>query len=707
MAKKAKKTPSLYVIIIAFFLLAAAGASVYFWQSSQQEENSGGGREDVNFTEELKADEESKNTIVVGFPGDGSNIIEAINDSGKNYTAVTTIPQNTKFVFPLTGGKKLLYVGETDDYDYGSTLVIKTILPESDDTLDGEETVIYEASEGYRIDRFVISENNEWITWYEVRPPTGSEEYTHASDSFRSFKANIAIALTATDPTQLNPTRITSERASEGTVIHLPSIITNSGDVYLDGLIPSTYSLHYGFTNENGQEIIPVNLYSSKPFLVQDRYLLYTAYTPQNTKISTDNSTSAREALLNSNTVKLFDLSQNKETAIAAPGDEGEIYKHPLFVSGNPEGEFTIAVEVYEQAEDGSTQTPREIQLVKHLTDGTFEKTKVLDMSTQARTRLLAVGENENGEKTLIIGEEATTRGNLGTGYFLGFSGYQSRLTNISIVNILEGNLVQTEKIEPSLSTQFEFIGLMPKAADQALGIDRNKQIAKELGGKTEKQLQLSHFIPIEPRRERTNPRSDCINEWEQKGYPNYEACEACPVYVYSSNVQDITVKPITSISKESAIPSLTEDEWSFKADQKGNLLFPNTQGIHKKIDFYFPRSSIKRPTYGTYINNLNYEKQIYNYAIHTGLNHQEAQDTVDFITQQVQTSQSIFLSHLSPDQAKQVLDFQISPTPDTKHTILFYVEKDPQNYSNVPYPNKQTISRGDLTVITWGAVIN
>ncbi len=657
----------------------------------------------------LNQDSSSINTLVTGYKTQEFTMIEAVNDSGKNYTKVAMLPHNIKFVFPLRNAKQLLYIAETDSGDLGARLEVKDIGAGSG-SKDGATHVIYTASDGYKIDRLTVSENNDWITWYEIKPPSGSDTYTHTSDLYRSFKASIADIVNGTSTGLVTWTKLTDQRGEPGTAIYLPSIITNNGEVYFDGIVVSDYGLYSGFVNESLETIIEKDNYNSKPYFYNQRYLVYTSFNPANNpKLTGGSSPAAREAVVNTNTVKVLDLSDPARKIITVgDGSDGEQYKHPVVVEGDPASAIIVAVEVYKIQESGVNKGKlgeKEIQLLKYSSSG-VEKVRIIDVPKDKSYRILAIGALPNGEKTIMIGEETGTLGNLGTGWFVGVSGYQSTLSQILIYNL--SRIEKIETIRPETAGYLEFIGELGKSQSSPLGINRNESIVELLPSLDAKgqQLQLATFVPVEPKRERTNPRADCINEWQQIGYQNLEACESCPIYVYSNNSQNIRVKMLTPISESTSSPVSINNEWNFVADNLGNLLMPDSS-VFNKIDFLFPRGYIDEPDYGIVLENSEFEEGIKNYAKELGFEGREINDIANDILPQVGEAKYLLISHLEKPSVEKLLDFEISPQPQVKINHLFYVKKFNERPSKA-YQEPQFIKalRLPFTVVSWGAIV-
>lgn len=688
----------MFLVILGAVILAAAGfAGLSNNNSKTRPPRKEIPKENQN---DLADDLSSINTIIYGSKDTETTLISAVNDSGNNDTPVSDIESDVKFVIPLNTGKHLLYIGETDYGDMGANLKLKTIVP-TPGAEDGTVKTIYSALDGYKIDRLIISENQEWITWYEVKP--AGKSYTHESDYYRSFKANIKTAVSSTAET-VEVTKLTDEKAEPNTVINLPSVITNNGDVYFDALVPSSYALYYGFKDEEMNNILPLNTYNSKPYFFDERYLLYTAYEPNNSRLPADgDKDSTREQIVNTNIVKIYDIKTGRITT-AAPGDNGEQYKHPVYISGDPNGEFSIAAEVYKiETVLGRTKLiPKEVQLITY--DGNaFKKEKLFSFDSGASYRILAVGDLSNKNKSILVGEETAFRGNIGTGIGIGMSGYKNMLKSIKVIDTKTKQTVKD--ISPVHSADFEFVSIMKKLPQEKLGIERNKKLVKEIST-GERQLQLSTFVPVEPKRDRKNPRSECEDEWAKKGYPNYEACEACPVYIYNVSNELVTVRPKTPISISSAVPKLTGDIWQFKADRFGNLSFPD--GIYKKIDYDFPRGSVSKPSYGVVLQKKELARGIADYAYSLGFNTRETEDIVDYMVEQGRGAEYVYLSHLSDELTKTLLNIEVLPSPQAYKSVIFYLKKlDGKPDTRPQTPQFSPFARRPYTVVVWGSVID
>ncbi len=186
------------------------------------------------------------------------------------------------------------------------------------------------------------------------------------------------------------------------------------------------------FKNEQGQEILSLNTSQQQPYLFNQNNLLYTSFNPNNPKLSPGEGASTREEILNTNSVKVINMI-NKKIKTVGPGDSGEHYKHPLYIDGNPDGEFSFVADIHKIFGEGENQalSPQEIQLVTKNSDGSFNKERIFNTTDGKKYRILTVGEKPGGVKTVLIGEETSFRGNLGTGLGLGSSGYKNQILSI------------------------------------------------------------------------------------------------------------------------------------------------------------------------------------------------------------------------------------------------------------------------------------
>jgi hypothetical protein len=644
----------------------------------------------------LAVDTNSINTIVYANKlKEDQVLLSAVNDSGNNKSEISVIDKTIKFAVPLTRNK-ILYIGEVGDTDKGKTIELSEIVPGSATPVT---KVLYRASNGYLIDTLNVSENGDWVVWSENKPE-GTVD-THEKNYFRSYKASLS-GVKNGETSPLTRILLFNEKSDDGITIHLPTLITNTGKVYFNGIKPTEYFLHSGFVDEGKNIILPVNTYNSNPTIGNDKYMLFTSYKADNKPLLPEgNKTSARIEVLNKNSIKVKDLQTNSAPIIVAPGDKGEHYNRPVYVSGDLNGDFTIAAEIFTVANNKLVQ--KEIQLITRSVSGTVTKKVIADIPEGKTSRILGMTALPDGSQALLVGEESSLLGNLGTGRPIGASGYQKALSAIQ-VHPVSGSNVGTHDIIPISPDNGEYLGLLPKAANEALGIERNGSLIASIG---KNNLQLETFAPVEQKRARTNPRSECITEWESKVYRNYEQCEACPVYVYSEKTQAVTVKPKTPIDIKSAIPAINYDAWDFIADKEGNLLFPD-QTLHTRIDFLFPRGKIIAPQSGIIASKEDYSEKIYAYAKSLGFNERESEDAVKFFLPQIEDSNYIYLTHLSKEETKKILDFEVTPKPSVQETRIFYIKKLSEEPSEKPQlPVFSPIKRqGDLTVVTWGGIV-
>ncbi len=701
------------VLLLILLLAVAAGSAFFYIGDTNRRSPTPTPRTPIAPTPSaelpvLEQDPNSINTIIYGNKlTENAIMVSAVNDSTKNHTKISLIRETAKFIIPLSSKKHLLFIGDIDSGDKGASIKVKTIVPTGTE-IDGQIKTLYTSSNGYKIDSVIISENNNWIAWSENKPVDPARD-THENNFFRSYKADITnLASRAT----LSPTLLLDEKSDTGVTIHMPAVITNSGVVYFNGIKPVGYFIHDGFKDEAKRVVLATNSYNSKPYLVNQRYLLYTSYEQNNNpKLLPGTSPSTRVEVINRNIVKISDLQNITNTpVVAAPGDDGEHYNHPIFVSGDPTGEFRIAVEVFKDNTGGEvTLQQKEIQVIKRSSSGVFEKQTLVTVPNGKSYRILSVGLLPNGRKTVIVGVETASIGSLGSGWFVANSGYQKMLSAIHVYEI-DGGVQQILRDIPILPDSGEFLGILPKDTNEKIGIDRNESLDRLIPtvfpANIKDKLQLETFVPVPVRRRRTNSRADCENDWQALGYPNAEVCESCPIYVYNNSDELISIKPITRVIPGSTLPVIEGSSWNFRADSKGNLLFPDNT-LHKRIDFLFPRSSITQPTYGKIVENKNFQKEFYSYAVALGFTNREATDAIEHYWFEVEDSPYIFISHLSENQTKQLLDFQVTPKPSVQETRIFYLKKLQKEPTQKPQPPIfSPMKREGLTVVTWGGVV-
>jgi hypothetical protein len=319
--------------------------------------------------------------------------------------------------------------------------------------------------------------------------------------------------------------------------------------------------------------------------------------------------------------------------------------------------------------------------------------------------------------------------GSMGTGSFIGNSGYQNSLNSINVYNVdakdTQGqSLVQSIPLTP---TSGEFLGVLPKPSGATLGIDANPAY---FGMRDNSQLQLETFVPIQQKRVRTTDahtaqaqpsidinqlvtafggsRNNCQSSLGQTGGGGAsEECMFCPIYVYSAKPERVTVKPVTAVYAETAVPALSNNSWSFVADKLGNLLFPDNS-MYGRIDFLFPKAAMTIPTRGRVLSKGAYAEGLKSYAEALGLRGEEVTDVVNHFLPEIADSNYVFLSHLSDADTKRALDIDVTPQPSGKTTRLFYLKKLSTRPATLPQePVFTPLSReGDLTVVTWGGIV-
>lgn len=632
-------------------------------------------------------------TLVYGTFSADKAVIYAINDDGINNIPIAAIPVDSKYVRLVAEGggvpDLLYYIGETDEFDRGKKLVQHRI---STQAVGG----VAEADADWFIDDYRVSPDGSWIAWWEIKPDPGHER-EHTLFASRVFVAPVA------DPSSK---RLVVNEHSTGTFIHLPRFFDGGNNLYLDRFKPSEYAFYLGLYKyiPTSGSIVPVagmekDSYNSNPVVSPDGgRIAFTVFNSNATvKLTPGTTESTRETAINRNMIVVLELNSGIRTAAldpvasnpASPTQYGKL-------SWSGDGE-ELAFEQFKLERNTSGEyKPVSQGLYKvRLADGIVQQV----VENHGGTRDFGVigfsFEDEVDQRSLLYYTKTDRKGSLGP-----------EITLIPQLYFATSVASGGERELPILPLgMMQYIGFTQKPRGNPLGVGvPDSDILRPGDDALSLQLGSFDFRPVV--RPGSNPRSDCENQWEEVGYPSFEACEMCPVYFYPEEETAVNVRvgdtPVFNSNIEYS------NGWNIIAnpggtirEQRGNQ--SKQEELYQSLKFDYSSPLPPAPDYGWVVSEKEAVEQLVEYAQRLGLNERELAELSEFWQKSLPYSPFYHISHFTEENAKKVLPLKFNPEPDTFINIVFYVRALAAPIS-VAEPEIAPVHRDGFTIVSWSA---
>jgi hypothetical protein len=243
--------------------------------------------------------------LVYGAWTGNTSVIRALDLTTGQTKTLATLPVNIKKVSVLSNST-LLYIDQTDSHDNGERISIFN-------TKEKQTVATIPADPGYGIDDYVLSPNNQYLTFWEVQFAPNAQ--TLQGGRSRVYTVNLA------HPSVTN--LLYDEEVSPAIPIHDPIAMLNNGTVFTDKRIPNDTNGGAGWaygmslsafdgTNKQDIQSMTNGTYGSQPTLSPDgKFLLFAGYDGKNGD-GTDIKNGYRQAILTPDTIELLDTQTLK-----------------------------------------------------------------------------------------------------------------------------------------------------------------------------------------------------------------------------------------------------------------------------------------------------------------------------------------------------------------------------------------------------------
>ncbi len=248
----------------------------------------------------------SPHTIIYGSWTDKNSFIFAYDLSTGNEGILAQLPLNIKGV-TVIDDTTLLYISQVNNSGHGRVIT-------KFDLSTKQETILFQASEGFGIDDYILSPDKKYIAMLEI-------QLNSDSDILQGGKSRIYSASLAQQNTR---NLITDENASLSNPVNFPRAILNNGTIFMDKFLPNSGAgWAYGMrvsnflgTDQKDIESMPNGSYGTQPVLSPDgKYLAFAGYDGSKGPGAEDIN-GFRRALVHTNTVELLDTSTLTRSSI-------------------------------------------------------------------------------------------------------------------------------------------------------------------------------------------------------------------------------------------------------------------------------------------------------------------------------------------------------------------------------------------------------
>ncbi len=665
----------------------------------------------------------SSHTIIYGsWTNTGSKIIAYDLSTNTEYE-LATLPVAIKNVAVLSP-TKLLYISDTDIRDYGREIV-------SYDLQTGETTALFNASEGFGIDEYVLSPNKEYIAIWEVQP--NEQSGTLMGGKSRVFTGRLA------NPNQKNI--IYDELVSESNPVRYARAILNDGTTFMDRFVPNIGSgWAYGMsisnftgTQKNDISSMQNGTYGSQPVLSPDgRYLVFAGYDGSKGS-GTTIVQQYRRALVSSNTIEMLDVSTLERIKIDVPSenvysdvqwnDNSEDLVFNMLSAKSPSGSYTVNI----------------------------NSTLLTPLDTESSLRVLAILQDDTYLAGVTNSVESAI-GNLGNGYEYPYSSFvvvsgdknyeipisatlaqfisvipASELNTYSGVGIQSAITTQSntdttgEKLKLQLDTFVYKPSLAPVREKQqsAPPPEPEKPVATEnLNCKDYALVQCNELFGVNYTRPQAQgiavkyrssrytltenssleeKYASCFITTREKGLAE-KTCHDSPLYLYGQEGMKVKATIHTPIFDSNA--KHTRNTYEVILGNSGSMFISGKRYEGITYNYSPAIRLLKSPTYGSIIKNNELEKTLIQYAEKLGLNEKETRDLVNDAKRSA-TGEYIFVSFYDHETSHAILPITFTPQPDVYRNIVFYFKNldEKPNYS-VQAPKFEKIVRKGFTAI-------
>lgn len=625
----------------------------------------------------------STETIVYGVWRSEKAEIRAINVDGTNDSLVAFLPSAIKDIHVLSENE-LLYIAGTNQRDHGAKIEIYDLTEET-------THLVVEAETGWGIDDFVISPDQTWIAWWEVKFAQGKNIL--AGGNSRVYLKQLAKSI--------GKQLVVDDLSSPASPVRYPLFFDRQNRLYLDTFLPDGGGWNLGlFVADSGgtgltkMEDMADGMFSADPAISPDgNKIIFPAYDPTAPiLLRADDDGIRRPAIANPNLVQVLDLQTRAKTTLlgSANGaqygqprlshDETNIVFHKFKVSGPTVSEY--------QGVFSHNLTIGQSRLLKEPGKATFE---ILGFS------------DDDAQVFFGVHSETDDVGNLG-------ENYTPLLKEIKTVNLATGEIKNVVQ-----GAFLQFIGLIPKDRQSPLGI-KTSSLTETTGSTLKlKSFTLKALAALRALQQnggvRCRQKTEYVRELEKAGFLKEASelqqrkCSDSPLYLYPEKDTwvEIEVKPPAKII--GASPHY-QKKWAVWADRNGQLTDSNGQ-IFEKISYAYLTSDFPPPNQGLVITQAELAEELAQYAQKVGLLGREIKDFVFFWTENLPPAPYYLISHFSQKMSARIMPLEIKPEPDTVLQVVMYFQPlasplflEPPNFEPIP-------KRQGFVVVDWSGIVD
>ncbi len=628
------------------------------------------------------------------WTGKDKSNIDTLNLTNGNIAQMAQLPFNIKKV-TVTSPTALIFINNTDERDHGTEIA-------SYDTVAKKITTLVSASDGFKIDDYVVSPNKKNIALWEVSVPANGDLSTGASRVYTAGLDNGKVK-----------NQIYDEYLPFAAFAHYPVAITDSGQVFMDTFRPNVGAgwangmSTASFTGSQKQNIpsMTSGTYSTQPQASSDgKYLAFAGYTGS----QGETANGYRNSIISPNTVETLDLSTLERKTIV-PQVTGNIY--PQVTWDVPTGDIMYSVISKDNEKSGQylydLSTGASVSINK---DGSaLQKKGYFIVSSLGLNKFLA-GQQSNTSSTFgnlgqkygqLISELAIydrtsntltpmATNTLFTQYIsiLPSSFFNPNLPLIAKARLGESNAnsknqlqLETFAIKPSLAPIRERLqseeptstpvptdkptvtsGPAPKPQCNMYNLE---QCNKILGTNFDANYFSSSYL-------RTQAMNDCLDSQDALHPESAGLCLDSPLYLYGPEGHGVKVSVNTQISNSNAPYS---NGYKGKLTGDGGIKINNTTYASIDYDYQSAVRKLLPPSYGKTVKSSLVGQTVSEYGKKLGLNTKEINDIVADVKGKLNT-EFVFVSFYDEKTSKAILPITFEPTPDVYRNVVFYLRQ-------------------------------